>query len=94
MNQKIEVIGAGCPTCKKFYELVKEVASEIDPKITVEYSDDISKIIAMGIMSIPVLIVNDEAVIKGSTSDVLKIKDAIIKGEASEEDTGCSCGSC
>ena len=77
---KVEVIGAGCPNCKKFYGLVKEVALEIDLKIEVEYSTDMLKIISMGIMSFPALVINGEPVIRGGTSDVSKIKEAILKG--------------
>ncbi len=92
MDKKIEVVGAGCPTCKKFYELVKEVASEIDANLKVEYSTDISKIVSLGIMSIPVLIVNDNPVIEGSTSDIDKIKNAIMEEKSTAGDGGCNCG--
>jgi len=91
MNKKIEVIGAGCPSCKKFYELVKEVASEVDPNLKVEYSTDIPKIVSLGIMSIPVLLVNDLPVIEGSTEDKDKIKKAITKEEISNGDSECDC---
>jgi small redox-active disulfide protein 2 len=95
MSKKIEVVGAGCPTCKNFYELVKKTASEIDSKLEVEYSTDISKIISLGIMSVPVLLVNDNPVIEGSTSDTDKIKKAIIDEEASSGSSACDCcGGC
>jgi len=81
MNKKIEVIGAGCPTCKKFYDLVVKVALEIDSNLKVEYSTDISKIVSRGIMSVPVLFINDNPVIEGSTDDILKIKNAILEEE-------------
>lgn len=91
MNKKIEVIGAGCPGCKKFYELVKEVSLEIDPNLKVEYNTDITKIVSLGIMSIPVLLVNDLPVIEGSTEDKDKIKKAITKEEVNNGDSECDC---
>lgn len=91
MSKKIEVVGAGCPTCKKFYELVKKVAFEIDPKLEVEYSTDISKIVSLGVMSIPVLLVDGNPVIEGSISDANKIKKAITNEETSNGSSSCDC---
>jgi len=92
MNKKIEVIGAGCPTCKKFYEIVSKVASEIDANLKVEYSADISKVVSLGIMSVPVLLVNDVPVIEGSTEDKDKIKRALMEGGSIKGESACDCG--
>ena len=91
---KIQVLGSGCPTCKKLFELTKQAAKELDLKDEVEYSTDVSKIIEMGIMSSPVLAVNGKPVMTGFTPDIEKIKTAIIKGSAESDmaSSGCSCG--
>lgn len=91
---RIQVLGSGCPTCKKLFEITKRVVKDMDLNDEVEYSTDVSKIIEMGIMSSPVLAVNGKPVMVGFTPDVEKIKTAIIKGSAVSEmeSSGCSCG--
>ena len=42
---KIQVLGSGCPTCKKLFELTKQAVEELDLKTEVEYITDIQKIV-------------------------------------------------
>ena len=77
---KIQVLGAGCPTCKNLYELTKKAVSEIGLKEEVEYlggSEGLKKIVEMGSMSSPILVIDDEIVMTGFTPDVGKIKEKI-----------------
>lgn len=76
----IQVLGAGCPSCKKLYELTKQAISEMKLSDPVEYITDVSKIIEMGVMSSPVLAVNGKPVMVGLVPDVEKIKKAIFSG--------------
>jgi small redox-active disulfide protein 2 len=69
----IQVIGSGCPTCKKLFEITKQAVKELNLSEDVEYSTDISKIIEMGLMSSPVLAVNGKAVMVGFSPDIEKI---------------------
>jgi len=71
---KIEVIGSGCKKCKELCQRSKEVAQELGIKDEVEYSTDINKIVAMGLMSSPVLIIDDKPVLVGvlPTKETLK----------------------
>lgn len=78
---KIQVLGSGCPTCKKLYELTKQAAAELDLKAEVEYITDVSKIIEMGLMSSPVLAVDGKAVLVGFLPDVEKIKSILQSAE-------------
>ncbi|MFH0875402.1 MAG: thioredoxin family protein [archaeon] len=55
---KITVIGSGCPTCKKLYEVTLKAVSEMGTKDKVEYlSGDkrMQKMIEIGAMSSPIL---------------------------------------
>ena len=74
---KVQVLGSGCPSCKKLFELTKKAVQELGLKIEVEYITDIQKIIEMGVMSTPVLAINGKPVISGSLPDLQKIKDVI-----------------
>lgn len=77
---KIKVLGSGCSTCKKLHEITQKAVSELGMKEEVEYITDISKIIEMGIMQSPVLVVDNKPVMTGFTSDIEKIK-SLIKGK-------------
>ena len=76
---KIQVLGSGCPTCKKLFELTKQAAAELKLKTEVEYITDIQKIIEMGVMSSPVLAIDSKPVMVGFVPNVEKIKEAIKK---------------
>jgi len=90
---KIQVLGSGCPTCKKMFEQTQEAVKQLHLETEVEYSTDVAKIIEMGLMSSPVLAVNGQPIMVGS-GDVEQIKKAL--GEVSTKDnpqhTGCHCG--
>jgi len=81
---KIEVIGSGCKKCKALFELTKEVAFELNISDTIIYSTDINKIVMMGIMSSPVLTINDKPVLVGVLPDKDKLKDIIYKNVFNE----------
>lgn len=74
---KIQVLGSGCPTCKKLYEITREAVNELGLNEKVEHVTDVQKIIAMGLMQSPVLAINDKPVLVGFSSDIKKIKKLI-----------------
>jgi small redox-active disulfide protein 2 len=74
---KIQVLGSGCPTCKKLYELTKEAVAEMNLDTEVEYIADIQKIIEMGVMSSPVLAIDGKPIFSGSLLNIEKIKEVI-----------------
>ena len=90
----IQVLGSGCPTCKKLFELTQQAVKELNLSEKVEYITDISKIIEMGVMSSPVLAVDGKPVIVGFVPDVDKIKKAITTSGSSTVNPsgGCNCG--
>jgi len=74
---KIQVLGSGCPTCKKLFELTKQAVEELKLSDEVEYITDIQKILEMGVMSSPVLAIDGKAVVVGSVPSIEKIKEVI-----------------
>lgn len=76
---KIEVIGSGCKKCKALFELTEVIAKELGINDTVLYSTDIDKIVAMGLMSSPVLTIDDKPVLVGILPDRERLKDIISK---------------
>lgn len=73
----IQVLGSGCKTCEKLFALTKQAVAEVGLPIEVEYITDLQKIVALGVMSSPVLVINGKAVISGSVPDIEKIKEII-----------------
>lgn len=95
-NNKIQVLGSGCPSCKKLFELTKQAVQELSINTEVEYVTDIQKIIEMGVMQSPVLAINGKPVMTGSTSDIERIKQLITNEpdkSATEKKSSCGCGS-
>ena len=92
----IQVLGAGCASCKKLLELTKQAMSELKLTDPLEYITDVSKIIEMGVMSSPVLAVDGKPVMVGFIPDVEKIKKAITTGVTqSAKPVKCDCkGGC
>ena len=81
---KIQVLGSGCPTCKKLYEITKQTVEETGLKEEVEYltgQEGIQKMIDMGVMSSPVLAINGKPVMTGAVDNVEKIKELIQKAK-------------
>lgn len=93
---KIQVLGSGCPTCKKLHEVVTKIVKEESLDAEVEYltgAYGMQKIIEMNQMSSPVLVVNEKVVMVGFSPDTNKIKAAITSGLVpSTPQRSCSCG--
>lgn len=72
----IQVLGSGCPTCKKLFETTKKIVADLGFEAEVEYINDISKMVEMGVMQSPVLAVDGKPVLTGgghSEEDIRKI---------------------
>lgn len=93
---KIQVLGSGCSTCKKLYEITQKAVGEMGLKEKVEYisgSEGTKAIIEMGMMSSPVLAVDGNPVMTGFTHDIEKIKRVISTGiKATMQTPKCTCG--
>jgi len=74
---KIEVIGSGCKKCMMLYELTKEAVNDLGLGSNVLYSTDVNKIISMGLISSPVLTVDDKPILVGILPSKNKLKEII-----------------
>lgn len=92
---KILVLGSGCATCKKLHETVKNVVKNENIDAEVEYSDDVTRIVELGLMYSPVLVVDGKPVELKSNSEN-DVKEALDARTAKGNNcTGCSCaGNC
>lgn len=74
----VKVLGAGCASCHKQYEYVKEAVKELGLDLEVEYVTDLAKVMEYGVMSMPAIAVNEKVVSAGrilNVSDVKKMLD-------------------
>ena len=78
-TMQIQVLGSGCPTCKKLFELTKQAVQELGISAEVEYITDIQKIVEMGVMQMPVLAIDGKPMLTGSVFNIEKIKETIKK---------------
>ncbi len=74
-NTTIQVLGSGCPSCKRLFETTRQAVETMGLDAEVEYITDIQKIIDMGVMQSPVLAVDGTAIMAGSVPN----KDQIIE---------------
>ncbi len=74
---KIQILGTGCPKCKKLAEVAEEAAKETGMQYTVEKVEDISDIMEFGIFSTPGLAVNGKLVCSGSVPTVERVRDLL-----------------
>lgn len=77
--ESIKVLGAGCKTCHKQYENVKTAVSELGLDIEVEYITDMDKVMEYGVMSMPVIVINERAAAYGKLFDIKAVKE-LLKG--------------
>jgi small redox-active disulfide protein 2 len=92
--KSIQVLGSGCPTCKKLLEITKKVVGELNINIEVEYITDVAKMIEMGVMQSPVLAINGQPVLTGGGKSEDDVRLALQGGLDAEDvaTSTCSCG--
>ena len=70
----IKGLGTGCSSCKALFSTVQEAVKELGIDATVEKEEDLNKIMAYNVMSLPALVVNDKVVSKGQKLTVEQVK--------------------
>jgi len=72
--RKIQILGTGCPKCKKLAENAEAAAKELGIEYEIEKVTDISEIMKAGVVMTPALVIDGEvkAVGKVSASDEIK----------------------
>jgi small redox-active disulfide protein 2 len=72
--KKIQILGTGCPKCKKLTELAEKAAKELDIQYELEKVTDLSEIMDFGVMVTPALVVDGEVKIVGKVPKIDNIK--------------------
>ncbi len=71
---KIQILGTGCPKCKKLAETAEAAAKELQLDYELEKVTDINQIMSFGVMITPALVVDGTVKVVGKvpTMDELK----------------------
>jgi small redox-active disulfide protein 2 len=75
---KIEILGPGCPKCKKLYENTQRAVQELSLQAEIIKVEEIQKIVNAGVMMTPALLLNGEVKSVGKVLGVDDIKKMLI----------------
>jgi len=75
--EKIQILGTGCPKCKKLAEHAETAAKELGVECEIEKITDINEILKYGVMMTPALAVDGDVKSVGKVMSVDDIKDAL-----------------
>ncbi|MBN1293950.1 MAG: TM0996/MTH895 family glutaredoxin-like protein [Candidatus Latescibacteria bacterium] len=75
--KKIQILGTGCPKCKRLTEHVETALNELGIECEIEKVTDINDILNFGVIMTPALVVDGEIKIVGKISSVGEIKELI-----------------
>jgi small redox-active disulfide protein 2 len=77
---KIQVLGSGCPTCKKLHDIAQKAVDEMGLKTKVDYitgNEGMKRIVELGAMTSPLLVVNGKIAMTGFIPSIDNFKDKI-----------------
>ena len=75
--KKLQILGTGCPKCQQLAANAEAAAKELGLEYEIEKVTDINKIIELGVMTTPALVVDNEVKISGKAASVSDIKNKI-----------------
>lgn len=78
--ETVKVLGAGCESCHKQYENVKKAVENLNLAVEVEYITDMHKVMEYGVMSMPVIVVNDKIAAMGKVLKVKEVENLLSNG--------------
>ena len=72
--KKIQILGTGCPKCKKLAENAEAAAKELGIECEIEKVTDINEIMKFGVMMTPALAVDGDVKVAGKVPGADEIK--------------------
>jgi len=76
--KKIQILGTGCPKCKKLAENAEAAAKELGIEFEIEKVTDINEIMKFGVMVTPALAVDGEVKVVGKVLSQDEIKKILV----------------
>ncbi|MHC4157608.1 MAG: thioredoxin family protein [Planctomycetota bacterium] len=75
--KKIQILGTGCPKCKKLAENTETAVKELGIEYQIEKVTDISEIMKFGVMLTPALAIDGQVKVSGKVLTVQNIKEML-----------------
>lgn len=75
--KKIQILGTGCPKCKKLAENAETAAKELGIEYKIEKVTDINEIMKFGVMLTPALVIDGQVKVSGKVLTVQNIKEML-----------------
>jgi len=75
--KKIQILGTGCPKCKKLAELVEQTAKEIGIEYELEKVTKINDIMKFGVMVTPALVIDGKVKVAGKVPTIEQLKEML-----------------
>ena len=72
---KIQILGTGCPKCKKVAEVAEQAAKELGIDAEIVKVTDINEIMNFGVMMTPALAVDGDVKVSGKIPSVEQVKE-------------------
>ena len=72
--KKLQILGTGCPKCKKLAENSEAAAKALGLEYTIEKVTDINQILSFGVMMTPALAVDGVVKVVGKVPDIEGVK--------------------
>lgn len=71
---KIQILGTGCPKCRKLTEVAETAARELALDYELEKVTDLKEIVNFGVMMTPALAVDGQVKVAGKVPSVAEVK--------------------
>ena len=78
---KIQILGTGCPKCKKLGELADQAAKEMGLEFEIEKVTGIAEIMEFAVMTTPALAVDGKVLSAGHVPSYEKVKELLLKAK-------------
>jgi len=76
--KKIQILGTGCPKCKKLAENAESAAKQTGIEYKIEKVTEINNIMKFGVMVTPALAVNGQVKVTGRVPSTDEIKNMLL----------------
>ncbi|MFO7958223.1 MAG: thioredoxin family protein [Candidatus Brocadiia bacterium] len=74
---KLQILGTGCPKCKKLTENAEAAAAALGLDCEIEKVTDVNEIMKFGVMMTPALVVDGDVKVAGKVPGVDEIKEML-----------------
>jgi small redox-active disulfide protein 2 len=78
---KIQILGTGCPKCRKTYENADQALHDLGTCADLEKVEDLKAIMEFGVMLTPAVAIDGEVKVTGKIPSVEELKKLILESE-------------